>query len=132
MKCARLEFQHPVARVLSFFARRCVGAEDPSHLGGFPWFPFIHQALRAPFQLLSYAFHAFEVSTVSLVRDARPLGLSLLYTMSENKIGGLCVKSVGEGMVKDDSLEVAAGNRIVQMDDVELWGGSKTSIDVNR
>ena len=35
-----------------------------------------------------------------MVKDARPLGLSLLYTMSENKIGGLCVKSVGDGMIK--------------------------------
>eukprot|EP00435_Cladocopium_sp_Y103_P054867 s1089_g18.t1 len=61
------------------------------------------------------------VVDVKLRKDGElPLGLSLHYALSENKIGGLCVKSVGEGLVKAKGLQIKEGHRVVAIDASEM------------
>lgn len=60
------------------------------------------------------------VSTVKIVKNGQALGLSLHYALSENKIGGLCVKSVNEGLVQAQGLGITAGQRVIAMDGEEM------------
>lgn len=61
------------------------------------------------------------VVDVKLRKDgALPLGLSLHYALSENKIGGLCVKSIGDGLVKAKGLQIKEGHRVVAIDASEM------------
>ncbi|CAE7229295.1 unnamed protein product [Symbiodinium sp. CCMP2592] len=59
------------------------------------------------------------VSKVSIKKGAGTLGLNLHYA-AENPLGGLCVKSIAEGVVKANSLNIKEGDRIMDVNGQDL------------
>ncbi|CAJ1397748.1 unnamed protein product [Effrenium voratum] len=73
------------------------------------------QGLHEPGAHALLVFQHPVVSSVSIAKEGTALGLSLHYA-ADNMLGGLCVKSVGSGLVKERGLAIRAGHRIMDVD----------------
>ena len=113
--------------------RQCEGHKGRAHaLGPKPSLRLVREQDRHP-QIERQMFHDFSMENLDGLDE---LGLYfygvwtclahfLVASDARKMAGGLCVKSVGEGLVKAKGLEIKAGHRVVAINSMEMSGASE-------